>query len=70
MKKISCQKGAAAIEMALITPLLLILLFGIIEFSLILYDKAIITNASKGPDRALYTVPTRREHMIRIPFRK
>ena len=32
---------------ALILPLLLILLFGIIEFSIILYDKAMITNASR-----------------------
>jgi len=41
------KKGAAAIEFALILPLLLLLTFGIIEFSLILYDKAMITNACR-----------------------
>jgi Flp pilus assembly protein TadG len=41
------QKGAAIVEFALILPLLLILLFGIIEISLLLYNKAMITNASR-----------------------
>ena len=43
----SCQKGGAAIEFAIVLPLLLLLLFGIIEFSLLMYDKAVITNASR-----------------------
>ena len=47
MKSLFSQKGVAAVEMALILPLLLILLFGIIEFSIVLYDKAMITNASR-----------------------
>lgn len=34
-------------EFALILPMLLLVLFMIIEFSIILYDKAIITNASR-----------------------
>lgn len=46
------KKGAAIIELAIILPLLIILLFGIIEFSLILYDKAMITNASREGARA------------------
>ena len=41
------EKGASAVEMAIVLPLLLILLFGIIEFGLVLYDKAVITNASR-----------------------
>jgi Flp pilus assembly protein TadG len=41
------EQGAAAIEFALVLPLLIILVFGIIEFSIILYDKAMITNASR-----------------------
>ncbi len=41
------EKGATMVEMAIVMLLLLILLFGIIEFSLILYDKAMITNASR-----------------------
>jgi len=45
--KIKKEEGASAIEFAIILPLLLILLFGIIEFSILLYDKAMLTNASR-----------------------
>lgn len=41
------SKGAAMIEFALVLPLLAILVFGIIEFGLIIYNKAMITNASR-----------------------
>ena len=41
------QEGASAVEFALVLPLLLILVFGIIEFSILFYDKAMITNASR-----------------------
>ena len=46
------QKGAAAVEFALILPILLLVFFGIVELSLALYDKAIITNASREGARA------------------
>jgi Flp pilus assembly protein TadG len=39
------QEGATAVEMAIIFPLLIIFIFGIIEFSLMLYNKNIITHA-------------------------
>jgi len=41
------NRGAAAIEFAIILPLLLLILFGIIEFSVAFFDKAVITNASR-----------------------
>ncbi len=41
------EKGTASVEFALILPLLLLMLFLIIEFSILLYDKAVITNASR-----------------------
>jgi Flp pilus assembly protein TadG len=41
------QSGASAIEFALLLPLLLLILFGIIEFSILFYNKAMITNASR-----------------------
>jgi len=41
------QKGQALVELGLILPLLVILTFGIIEFGLIMFDKAVITNASR-----------------------
>jgi Flp pilus assembly protein TadG len=43
----SGQRGGALLEFAIIAPLLLIILFGIIEFGLILYNKAVLTNASR-----------------------
>jgi len=46
------QRGATAVEFAIVFPLLILLLFGIIEFSVILYDKAMITNASREGARA------------------
>ena len=47
------------VEFALILPLLLLLLFGTVEFSIALYDKAVITNASREAARAgvMYKVP-------------
>lgn len=46
------QKGAAAVEFALILPILLLVFFGIVELSLALYDKAVLTNASREGARA------------------
>jgi Flp pilus assembly pilin Flp len=41
------EEGAAAVEFALLLPLLLILLFGIIEFGLILYFQGVVASASR-----------------------
>lgn len=46
------QKGIALVEMALLLPLLLIITFGIIEFSIALWDQAVVTNASREGARA------------------
>jgi len=35
------------VEFAIILPIFLILVFGMIEFSILFYDKAVITNASR-----------------------
>lgn len=40
-------KGLAAVEFALILPLLLLLLFGIINFGILMYDQAVVTNAAR-----------------------
>jgi len=45
--KLANQDGVAAAEFALILPFLVILIFGMIEFSLVLYNKAMLTNASR-----------------------
>ncbi len=41
------ERGAAMVEFAIVLPLLLLLVMGIIEFSLLFFDKAVITNASR-----------------------
>ena len=45
------QRGAALVEFVLVFPILLLFLFGIIEFSVMLYDNAVITNASREAAR-------------------
>lgn len=53
-------RGNALIEFALVSPILLVLLFGTIEFGVIFYDKAVITNASREGARygVIYRSPT------------
>jgi Flp pilus assembly protein TadG len=46
------EDGAAAIEFAILLPILLMILFGIIEFGFALYGKEVITNASREGARA------------------
>lgn len=46
------QKGAAVVEFAVILPLLLLILFGIVEFGFLLYNQAMLTNASREGARA------------------
>ena len=41
------DSGVAIVEFAYIFPLLVMLLMGIIEMGFLLYDKAVITNASR-----------------------
>jgi Flp pilus assembly protein TadG len=55
------REGQSLVEFALVLPLLIILVFGIIDFSIGLYDKAVITNASREGARAgvmYYSNPT------------
>jgi Flp pilus assembly protein TadG len=46
------QKGAATIELAIVLPILVLLVFGAIEFGLLFYNKQVITNASREGARA------------------
>jgi Flp pilus assembly protein TadG len=59
--KVRRVRGGSAAEFAIIAPVLVLLLFGIIEFGLILYDQAMITNASREGARAgiVYSYPDR-----------
>jgi len=55
------QKGASAVEFAIVLPLLVTFVFGIIEFSICFYNKAMLTNASREGARAgiVYAFPNR-----------
>jgi len=50
--RIRDESGGSLIEFAIIAPLLFVVLSGIIEFGILLYDKAMITNASREGARA------------------
>jgi len=52
MKRLRRQEGSNLVEFALVLPLLLILVMGIIEVGLVIYDKAVITNACREGARA------------------
>ena len=59
MKLFETSRGASAVEFAITLPLLVLLVFGIIELSFALYDKAMVTNASREGARAgiVYSIP-------------
>lgn len=46
-EKSRTQMGTAAVEFAVLLPLLIVLVLGIIEFGALYYNKAMITNASR-----------------------
>ena len=46
------ERGAVAAEFALLLPVLLTILFGTIEFGMIMYSRELITNASREGARA------------------
>ena len=46
------EKGAAAVEFAILLPLLLLILFGGIEYGLVMFNQQVITNASREAARA------------------
>ena len=46
------ERGAAAVEFALILPFLLLLVFGGIEFGLLMFNKQVLTNAGREAARA------------------
>lgn len=46
-KKLKSVHGASMVEFAIILPVLILILFGIIEFGLLLFNKQVITNASR-----------------------
>ena len=52
------QKGASAVEFAIVAPLLVLLVIGIAEFGILWYNSQIIVNASREGARAGITRQT------------
>lgn len=50
--KLKSQKGGSALEFAIVLPILLLLVLGIFEFGILLYNQAVITNACREGARA------------------
>lgn len=50
--KLKRQRGAQIVEFALVLPFLCLMLFLVIDFGLLVYNKAVITNASREAARA------------------
>ncbi|RJR32980.1 MAG: pilus assembly protein [Desulfobacteraceae bacterium] len=46
------ERGGSLVEFAVVLPILFIVLFGVVELGVLLYDKAMITNASREGARA------------------
>ena len=46
------ERGAAATEFALLLPVFLMILFGVIEFGMIMYGREVVTNAAREGARA------------------
>ena len=58
--------GSVAVEFALLFPILIAVLFSIVEWGFVVYDKAIITNASREGARSgiVFVVPQRSKAVI------
>lgn len=62
------DRGGVMAEFAVILPALVIILFAVVEFALIMYDKAVITNASReGARLAGLYYPDSTDPTARIP---
>lgn len=52
IKKSKTDSGQAIVELAFVLPFIVILMLGLIEFGILFYDKAMVTNASREGARA------------------
>ena len=50
--RLRSERGAASVEFAMIAVVFLIIVFGIIEFGILMFDKHVLTNASREGARA------------------
>jgi Flp pilus assembly protein TadG len=52
INKFKSNRGQTLVEFAIVLPLLLLLIFGIVEWGIIMYDKAMLTYGSREGARA------------------
>jgi Flp pilus assembly protein TadG len=66
------QRGASAVEFALVAPLFVALLFAIVEFGMILYTKGMLTHAAREGARygVVFCTPRRTTTEISTEVRK
>ena len=50
--KLRSRRGSELVEFALTLPILLLVVFGIVDFGLAIFDKAVVTNAAREAARA------------------
>ena len=65
-RKFRTERGAAMIEMAIVTPLLVLLVFGIVEYGLLFREKMTIAAATTSAARTGATMGARDEADYRI----
>lgn len=53
MRRLREQRGAVAVEFALVLPVLMLILLGITEYGLVFYDQLTLTNAAREGARSL-----------------
>ena len=60
------EEGASVVEFAILAPLFVVLLFGLVEFGLAIYSKGMITNASREGARfgVVYSTPRKTDAEI------
>jgi len=51
-RRLQNERGAAVVEFAIVSVVLLIIVFGVIELGILMFDKHILTNASREGARA------------------
>ena len=61
------QEGASLVEFSVIAPIFVVLLFGLVEFGMAIYDKGVLTNASREGARfgVVYSNPRKTSTDIR-----
>ncbi len=61
------QEGASLVEFSVIAPLFVVLLFGLVEFGMAIYDKGVLTNAGREGARfgVIYSNPRKTSTEIR-----